>query len=160
MYFLNSCQQKVYNIIKLHAIKSYTGYIVNITNIVSTVSYASKYEQFNKTYGMPDIQVLISFGVIEKVYIYIHKFYTCAQFSKVLDKWEAIGHMLGVPNSDLDIIKRDHRAYESCCEEMFRKWLQSHRTPCNWKAILAALAIVGEQALAEEIVPKLIFLKR
>ena len=67
--------------------------------------------------------------------------------------------MLGVPNSDLDIIKRDHRAYESCCEEMFRKWLQSHRTPCNWKAILAALAIVGEQALAEEIVPKLIFLK-
>ena len=47
VYFLNSCQQKVYNIKKLHAIKSYTGYIANITNIVSTVSYASKYEQFD-----------------------------------------------------------------------------------------------------------------
>ena len=73
MYFLNSCQQKVYNITKL-------GYIVNITNIVSTVSYASKYEQFDKTYGMPDIQVLISFGVIEKVYIYTKFLHMCTIF--------------------------------------------------------------------------------
>lgn len=99
----------------------------------------------------------MSFGVIEKVCI--HKSYICAQFSKVLYKWEVIGHMLGVPNSDLAIIKRDHRAYERCCEEMFRKWLQSHCTPCSWKTILAALAIVGEEALAEEIVPKLSSLK-
>ena len=78
-------------------------------------------------------------------------------FSKVMDKWEAVGHMLGVPNTDLADIKRKYEASQSqCCKEMFRKWLQSHRTPCNWKAILAALALVGEEALAEEIVPKLI----
>ena len=153
VYFLNSCQQKVYNIIKLHAIKFYTGYIANITNIVSTVSYASKYEQFDKKYGMPDIQVIMSFGIIEKV----HKSYTCAQFSKVLHKWEAVGHMLGVPNSDLAIIKRDYLACESRCEQMFIKWLQSSSTSCNWKTILVALAIIGEDALAEEIVSRLTF---
>lgn len=117
------------------------------------MSYASKYEQFDKKYGMPDIPVLMSFGVIEKV----HKPYICAQFSKVLDKWEAVGHMLGVPNSDLAIIKRDYPACEICCEEMFRKWIQFSSTSCNWKTILVALAIVGEEALAEEIVPKLSF---
>ena len=76
-----------------------------------------------------------------------------------MDKWEAVGHMLGVPNSDLAIIKRDYPACESRCEEMFKKWLQSCSTSCKWKTILAALALVGEDALAEEIVPKLSFPK-
>ena len=61
--------------------------------------------------------------------------------------------MLNIPDNKLVIInERGTGASQSCCGEMFRKWIELECAPLTWKTILVTLSIVGEQALAREII--------
>ena len=64
--------------------------------------------------------------------------------------------MLNVPEDELVTIN-EHVTDEnqSCCKEIFSKWIELQCAPLTWKTILVILSKVGEQALAREIASKL-----
>lgn len=64
--------------------------------------------------------------------------------------------MINVPENELVTInERVTDGNQSCCTEMFKKWIELQCAPLTWKTILVTLSIVGEQALSREIASKL-----
>ena len=54
-------------------------------------------------------------------------------------KWKAIGQLLGLKKSDLDIIEYDHgQSVVQSCTEMWVKWLSTH-TDATWEKVLNSL---------------------
>ena len=70
-------------------------------------------------------------------------------YTKVPDRWEDIGIMLGIVD-ELQQIKADYPAdCRSCLREMLKVWLKRVNPPPSWKAIAEALNFVGEDDIAE-----------
>ena len=114
---------------------------------------ASQYERFDNkdTYKKPEMQDLISFGIIKKVYKILIKIRDIKLVPKISKKWKFISNMLQMSDKELTSIEKAHSAEEDCCKEMFSKWTQFCSVNCTWKTILVALATIGEQSLAEDI---------
>ena len=65
--------------------------------------------------------------------------------------------MLNVPEEELVTInERATDTNQHCCTEMFRKWMELECAPLTWKTILVTLSVVGEQALAREIIASIL----
>ena len=61
-------------------------------------------------------------------------------------KWKAIGLLLHLRQSELDIIEHDHGHNAiNCCIEMWGKWLDTD-TAATWKT---ALTVLGHKAVTE-----------
>ena len=60
--------------------------------------------------------------------------------------------MLNIPEEELVTInERGTGANQSCCVEMFNKWIELECAPLTWKTILVTLSIVEKQIVATEI---------
>ena len=70
----------------------------------------------------------------------------------IITKWYEIGlELLDSNNGALDVIKTDHPNYnESCCTEMFKKWLQC-RPNASWRQLAEALTSVNLNTAAQHI---------
>ena len=67
-------------------------------------------------------------------------------------KWYNIGLRLGIPPSDLDVIKKDGDDTEAWFRNMLLKWLRKGKN-CTWEALIKALSSpsVGQTMLAESV---------
>ena len=67
-------------------------------------------------------------------------------------KWYNIGLRLGIPASDLDVIKNDGDDTEARFRSMLLKWLREGKN-CTWVALIKALSSpsVGQPMLAKSI---------
>ena len=68
-------------------------------------------------------------------------------------KWELLSHSLGVQESLIGIVKRDHcYSCEDACREVLNRWLSGeHNTGYaerSWRSIIAALEEIGEKLTA------------
>ena len=83
---------------------------------------------------------------------------TLKELSNALDSvvdWFSLGVKLGVEDHELRTIERNYRGdgNERCKLEMLSRWLQSGKLP-TWKAIIDALHLMGERAVASKIQAK------
>ena len=72
---------------------------------------------------------------------------------KVAPKWDDLGVQLlsSEQSVKLNIIKKDHPADNTmCCRELFKYWLDVD-TDASWNKLIAALEMIGENVLAENI---------
>ena len=65
-------------------------------------------------------------------------------------KWELLARSLGVQESLIGIVKRDHcYSCEEACREVLKRWLSGdHNTGDagrNWRSIMTALEEIGEK---------------
>ena len=73
---------------------------------------------------------------------------------RAASKWDLLARRLGVEESLIDIVKRDHcYSCEDACRDVLRRWLSGdHNTGDegrSWRSIMAALEI--REKLSEEI---------
>ena len=64
-------------------------------------------------------------------------------------KWEPIGLHLGLPASALDGIAASN--LENCLLGMLKLWLKRRNPPPSWRAMIEAVAFVGEEQVASEL---------
>ena len=65
-------------------------------------------------------------------------------------EWQHLGHLLGLPESDLEEIHQEHETTEDCRREMLLLWME--RDPnCTWKKVVDALIEMKAETLAAEI---------
>ena len=65
-------------------------------------------------------------------------------------KWDLLAHSLGVQESLISIVKRDHcSSCEEACREVLNRWLSGdHNTGDagrSWRSIMTALEEIGEK---------------
>ena len=70
----------------------------------------------------------------------------------IITNWYDIGlELLDSRNRALDVIKKDHpNDNESCCTEMFKKWLRC-RPNASWRQLIEALTSVNLNTAAQHI---------
>ena len=67
-------------------------------------------------------------------------------YTKVADKWEDIGILLGIKDGQLKAINAKDST--SCLREMLRIWLSRVDPPPSWSAIAEAVEFLGDENLA------------
>ena len=73
-------------------------------------------------------------------------------YTKVADKWEDIGVLLGIKDGQLKAIKsNDGRDSTSCLREMLRTWLSRVDPPPSWSAIAEAVEFLGYENFASHL---------
>lgn len=73
-------------------------------------------------------------------------------YNSVSIHWEAIGLQLKLPASALDDIAASNLGNsKKCLLEMLKKWLKSTSPPPSWRAMIEAVAFVGEERVASEL---------
>ena len=73
-------------------------------------------------------------------------------YTKVADKWEDIGVLLGIKDGQLKAIKsNDAKDSTSCLREMLRIWLSRVGPPPSWSAIAEAVEFLGYENLAAHL---------
>ena len=65
--------------------------------------------------------------------------------------WHSLGVKLGIEDYELDTIGRDYHGDNRCCKDkMLSRWLRVTELP-TWKAVVDALCLMGENAVAAKI---------
>ena len=73
-------------------------------------------------------------------------------YTKVADKWEDIGILLGIKDGQLKTIKsNDSKDSTSCLREMLRIWLSRVDPPPSWSAVTEATEFLGYEDLAAHL---------
>ena len=75
--------------------------------------------------------------------------------SSIISEWENLGILLGIEDAKLLQIKSGyHGDNKACLCEMLRIWPKSVSPPPSWPAIAMAAAMLGHQALADQLISK------
>ena len=71
--------------------------------------------------------------------------------NEVAVQWYDLGVQLLLDTNVLNIIRQDHSTNtETCCNEMFNRWLQADRT-ASWNKLIEALRNIENNQLADRI---------
>ena len=71
---------------------------------------------------------------------------------KISSVWEDVGLYLELDPDSLDIIKADHHNNsKNCFREMIKLWWRRADPPPSWTAIIEAIDVLGDQALAKKL---------
>ena len=78
---------------------------------------------------------------------------TLSELSNELDSvvdWHSLGVKLGLKGHELSIVAANYRGNTRCKHEMLIHWLKNDKCP-TWKAVVDALSLMGERAVALKI---------
>ena len=81
----------------------------------------------------------------EKIYI----------IQSVAPKWKELGGLLDFDHEGrtLQLIEADYqqKGHSTCCQEMFRLWLEGKGKKATWETLIELLGDIGQSELAKQI---------
>ena len=73
----------------------------------------------------------------------------------IVEEWDDLGEVLGLPHSEVVAIKADHpRSVRSCLKEVVHQWFAGKGSgPPSWKSLCEALRrpLIGREDVASKI---------